>query len=298
MDDIKLINYNGLILASSREIAERFNKSHGSVLKSIQGENRNGCHINGFIDELIENKINPEQYFVHSTYKNRGKEYPEYLMTRDGFSLLVMGFTGTYAFEWKLKYIEAFNIMENEYYTEKSTDTYKTYLYKPKSVYVLLADDGSVKIGVSNNVEYRKHVLENYTGKNITKTYFTPPCSNSFAIEKLSHTYFQENRIYGEWFNIDYSEACTYVSNLYSNMATYIYRNKIDDEKAMIELFRKTHLIKSDNKDIDIEGIKNKLQDFVSKGLLECFPETYEETIKMLCDQKILYYTKLKETMA
>ena len=81
-------------------------------------------------------------------------------------------------------------------------------------------------------------------------------------------------------------------------MATYIYRNKIDDEKAMIELFRKTHLIKSDNKDIDIEGIKNKLQDFVSKGLLECIPETYEETIKMLCDQKILYYTKLKESIS
>lgn len=119
MDDIKLINYNGLILANSREVAERFNRSHGSVLKSIQGENRNGCHINGFIDELIENKINPEQYFISSTYMNRGKEYPEYLMTRDGFSLLVMGFTGKYAFEWKLKYVEAFNIMENEHYTAK-----------------------------------------------------------------------------------------------------------------------------------------------------------------------------------
>ena len=35
-----------------------------------------------------------------------------YLMTRDGFSLLVMGFTGQKALEWKLKYIEAFNYME------------------------------------------------------------------------------------------------------------------------------------------------------------------------------------------
>lgn len=35
-------------------------------------------------------------------------------MTRDGFSLLVMGFTGNRALEWKLKYIEAFNHMEAE----------------------------------------------------------------------------------------------------------------------------------------------------------------------------------------
>lgn len=33
-------------------------------------------------------------------------------MNRDGFSLLVMGFTGQKALEWKLKYIEAFNRME------------------------------------------------------------------------------------------------------------------------------------------------------------------------------------------
>ena len=39
-------------------------------------------------------------------------KYTEYLLTRDGFSLLVMGFTGSRALEWKLKYIEAFNKME------------------------------------------------------------------------------------------------------------------------------------------------------------------------------------------
>ena len=33
-------------------------------------------------------------------------------MNRDGFSLLAMGFTGKKALQWKLKYIEAFNEME------------------------------------------------------------------------------------------------------------------------------------------------------------------------------------------
>lgn len=41
-------------------------------------------------------------------------------MTRDGFSLLVMGFTGKEALEWKLQYIRAFNQMEN-FIREKST---------------------------------------------------------------------------------------------------------------------------------------------------------------------------------
>ena len=40
------------------------------------------------------------------------QEYPEYLMNRDGFSLLAMGFTGKKALEWKVKYIQAFNAME------------------------------------------------------------------------------------------------------------------------------------------------------------------------------------------
>lgn len=35
-----------------------------------------------------------------------------YYMNRDGFSLLVMGFTGKKAIEWKIKFINAFNEME------------------------------------------------------------------------------------------------------------------------------------------------------------------------------------------
>ena len=52
--------------------------------------------------------------FYETTYENRGKQYPMYLMNRDGFSLLVMGFTGKDALEWKVKYIQAFNEMEQK----------------------------------------------------------------------------------------------------------------------------------------------------------------------------------------
>ena len=46
--------------------------------------------------------------------EQNGQEYKEYLMNRDGFSLLVMGFTGKEAMEWKIKYINAFNEMERK----------------------------------------------------------------------------------------------------------------------------------------------------------------------------------------
>lgn len=51
--------------------------------------------------------------FHEITYRaGTGKAYREFEMTRDGFTLLAMGFTGKEALGWKLKYIDAFNRME------------------------------------------------------------------------------------------------------------------------------------------------------------------------------------------
>ena len=113
MNEIILSEKNGQVLASSREVAEKFGKAHGSILKTICGETRKGKHVNGLCDEILASGNPLTKYFIKSTYMNRGKEYPEYLMTRDGFSLLAMGFTGKEAVEWKLKYIDAFNQMED-----------------------------------------------------------------------------------------------------------------------------------------------------------------------------------------
>lgn len=57
--------------------------------------------------------------FGLSSYLNdQGKEQPAYSMTRDGFTLLAMGFTGHKALQWKIKYIEAFNAMEKHIATQ------------------------------------------------------------------------------------------------------------------------------------------------------------------------------------
>ena len=77
----------------------------------IVAESENGEDI-----EVYKNRISTPQFcglFIESEYRaSNGKMNKEYLLTRDGFSFLVMGFTGAKADEWKLKYIEAFNKME------------------------------------------------------------------------------------------------------------------------------------------------------------------------------------------
>ena len=92
----------GQVVVSSRQVAEHFEKRHADVLASIE-------------NLKAENSV-LRNMFCADTYKVEGnnKTYPEYLMNRDGFSLLVMGFTGKKALEWKIKYIQAFNAMEEE----------------------------------------------------------------------------------------------------------------------------------------------------------------------------------------
>lgn len=97
---------NDEAVCSSLEIAEKFGKRHDKLIFEIRR----------MYSDLI-GKGSPQnggaKFFFEATYENRGKQYPMYLMNRDGFSLLVMGFTGKKALDWKLKYINAFNQMEN-----------------------------------------------------------------------------------------------------------------------------------------------------------------------------------------
>ena len=88
-------------MTDSLTVAESFGKRHDHVIRKIE-QLKNDC---------------PQKWgecFNLTRYKDpSGKWNPRYLMNRDGFSLLVMGFTGKKALEWKIKYIDAFNKMES-----------------------------------------------------------------------------------------------------------------------------------------------------------------------------------------
>ena len=113
MTDIILFTQNGEPVVSSLQIAENFGKSHDNVLKGIENLIGGLVKIND-TPGLPKNGDTPMFYKTEYTHKQNGQTYPMYLMNRDGFSLLVMGFTGKAALEWKLKYIQAFNEMEKK----------------------------------------------------------------------------------------------------------------------------------------------------------------------------------------
>lgn len=101
MSDITLFNQDGRILASSRDVAEKFGKRHDHILRDIESFQKD---IPNFGEMFFEDEL-PDKY---------GRNQKIYWMNRDGFSLLCMGFTGKKALEWKLKYIDAFNKMEEK----------------------------------------------------------------------------------------------------------------------------------------------------------------------------------------
>lgn len=89
-------------VTSSLQVAETFDKNHRDVMKRIR--------------DLTAQNIAVGKMFIQSTYLNRqGHSQPMYYMNRDGFTLLVVGFTGKKALEFKMQYIEAFNQLENEH---------------------------------------------------------------------------------------------------------------------------------------------------------------------------------------
>lgn len=100
-DLINIFYQDGQLVVTSRQIAQDFNKNHKDVLESI--------------DQLVKGVAEKSaDLFIESQYQHEQNKqiYREYLLTRDGFTLLAMGFTGEKALQWKLKYIEAFNKME------------------------------------------------------------------------------------------------------------------------------------------------------------------------------------------
>lgn len=90
---------NDRAVTSTVNIAENFGKRHDHLIRDVQNMKKDVPNFG-------------EMFFYHNDRDSYGRFRKTYLMNRDGFTLLVMGFTGSKAMEFKLKYIEAFNEME------------------------------------------------------------------------------------------------------------------------------------------------------------------------------------------
>ncbi|EAH5741465.1 Rha family transcriptional regulator [Campylobacter jejuni] len=89
---------DNIIFTNSLFVAKVFNKNHAHILRAIEN--------------LPQDEFNALNFNAVSYKASNGKINPCYNLTRDAFSLLVMGFTGQKAYKWKIEFIKAFNEME------------------------------------------------------------------------------------------------------------------------------------------------------------------------------------------
>lgn len=89
---------NSEVFTTSLSVANVFEKRHSDILAQIR--------------EFPKDDFNERNFPLVKYLDQKGEARPMYQLTRDGFCLLVMGFTGARAYKWKIEFIEAFNKME------------------------------------------------------------------------------------------------------------------------------------------------------------------------------------------
>ena len=93
---------------TSRQIAEDFDKSHFNVIQDIENIEAS--------DSFKSENFHESEYSV----EGQNRKYKQYILTRDGFSMIVMGYTGKKAMAFKEAYIKAFNQMEAELSSDRA----------------------------------------------------------------------------------------------------------------------------------------------------------------------------------
>lgn len=143
MTDLVFKGRNDQVLTNSLLVAEKSGKEHKHVLDAIR-ELIQGC---------AETSADP--MFVETIYVNEQnrQEYPMFVMNRDGFTLLAMGFTGKKALKFKLDYIAAFNAMERSLKEIKTPQIYAEALRR-------LADEVEAKEQIQYQLEQKTEQLD------------------------------------------------------------------------------------------------------------------------------------------
>ncbi|HEF9462264.1 TPA: Rha family transcriptional regulator [Campylobacter coli] len=96
--DVELEVVDNAVYTTSLSVAEVFNKNHKNIIRKI--------------NEFPKDNFTKLNFELSKYIDSTGRILPCYKITRDGFSLLVMGFTGEKAYKWKILFIKAFNEME------------------------------------------------------------------------------------------------------------------------------------------------------------------------------------------
>lgn len=136
MSQLVILN-NKQAVTSSLMVSESFEKRHDHILRDVDSIKKDVPNFG-------------EMFFETTAPDSYGRDRRVYLMNRDGFTLLAMGFTGSKAIEFKLKYINAFNEMEKE--LNKPMSIEDMIITQAQSVKELKQDVNELKKVVDNEV--------------------------------------------------------------------------------------------------------------------------------------------------
>lgn len=90
-----------------------------------------------------------------------------------------------------------------------------------RSVYVAMATDGLVKVGVSKNYNKRERELSRTMHGKIMQNFTTEKCLNAFEVEKEVHNRLCEYRYFGEWYDVDFEYVVNLVKDVFAETALF-----------------------------------------------------------------------------
>ena len=140
MPDLVFKGQNDQVLTNSLLVAEKFGKEHSKVMRDIENLS-------------CSNEFRAANFGVPSYISLQNKELPMYVITKDGFSFLIMGYTGKKAGLFKEEYIKAFNTMERSLKEIKTPQTYAEALRR-------LADEVEAKEQIQYQLEQKTEQLD------------------------------------------------------------------------------------------------------------------------------------------
>lgn len=207
MNELNLVEVmNNEVVTTSRQVAEVFKKEHRNVMKDIR-ELRSMLK-----SEDCSNFNSPQtERFEETTYRNsQNKQQPMYIMNRDGFALLAMGYTGKRALAFKLEFIKAFDEMEkrlqSNYFLE-ILDKIKRIKNDDVNYYVYLINEkgtNNYKIGVSSNISRRLPQLQIGNPNLLIMTAKTNKMDRykAYSLEAKLHNLLKDKQATNEWFEL------------------------------------------------------------------------------------------------
>lgn len=222
----------GVATTTSEKIAEVFGMEHKSVIRAItdklnQFDVRDGERLAqncaDVTERCTENSADVakflRQHIKDGVYiDSYGRPQRNYILDEQGFDFIALGFTGAKADEYKARYISAFYTMKQALMNMfkarvleevlPQNSKLRQYIYVIKNPFTEY-----IKIGVTQDVPKRVKQLQTGAGVELELVYKSMICSNAFEVEAKAHKYFEDRKVFGEWFDVKVVDAIKFIES-------------------------------------------------------------------------------------